>query len=230
MTVIKGYNSGTSAWEPVAVGADITNTLTTKGDLLGRTSSAASRLGVGSNGTVLTADSAEATGLKWATPAAGGMTLLSTTSLSGATTTISSINQTYTRLVAYVFDVTNATAHGVFRIAPNGSTNISARGGQQASGTVNTNQDTYITFTGSSMRTERSIADNAWTVTIDNYASTTAKKSWSIFGGYYAQEIGEYAGSFQHGYVNSNTAISSLVFSNSGGNLSTGTVLLYGVK
>jgi hypothetical protein len=204
---------------------------TAKGALL--SASAASTPGVvtvGANDTVLTADSSTATGLKWATPAAGGMTLLSTTTLSGATVTISSIDQTYNRLVAFVSGVTNATAHGVFRIAPNGSTAISARGGQQASGTVNTNQDTYITFTGSSMRTERSIADNAWTVTIDNYASTTAKKSWSIFGGYYAQEIGEYAGSFQHGYVNSNTAISSLVFSNGGGNLSTGTVLLYGVK
>jgi hypothetical protein len=75
MTVLKGYNSGTSAWEPVAVGADVTNTLTTKGDLLGRSSSAAARLGVGANGTVLTADSAETTGLKWATPAAGGKVL-----------------------------------------------------------------------------------------------------------------------------------------------------------
>jgi hypothetical protein len=46
-------------------------TLTTKGDVLTRSSSALSRLGVGSNGTVLTADSAEATGLKWATPVSG---------------------------------------------------------------------------------------------------------------------------------------------------------------
>jgi hypothetical protein len=205
------------------------NPSTTLGDVEYRSATANTntRLAIGTTGQVLTVTGGVPA---WSTISAGGMTLLSTTSLSGATTTISSINQTYNRLVAYVFGVTNATAHGVFRIAPNGSTNISARGGQQASGTVNTNQDTYITFTGSSMRTERSIADNAWTVTIDNYASTTAKKSWSIFGGYYAQEIGEYAGSFQHGYVNSNTAISSLVFSNGGGDLSTGTVLLYGVK
>ena len=45
--------------------------LTTKGDLF-TFSTVDARVGVGANGTVLTADSAEATGLKWATPAGGG--------------------------------------------------------------------------------------------------------------------------------------------------------------
>jgi hypothetical protein len=44
--------------------------LTTKGDLFTFTTVDA-RLGVGTNGQVLQADSAEATGLKWATPASG---------------------------------------------------------------------------------------------------------------------------------------------------------------
>jgi hypothetical protein len=48
--------------------------LTTKGDVFTFTTVDA-RLGVGANGTVLTADSAEATGLKWATPAGGGKVL-----------------------------------------------------------------------------------------------------------------------------------------------------------
>jgi hypothetical protein len=46
--------------------------LTTKGDLYTFSTSDA-RLGVGANGTTLVADSAEATGLKWATPAAAGL-------------------------------------------------------------------------------------------------------------------------------------------------------------
>ena len=44
--------------------------LTTKGDLLSRTSTALARLDVGSNGQVLTCASDESTGLEWATPSA----------------------------------------------------------------------------------------------------------------------------------------------------------------
>ena len=47
-----------------------------KGDLVaGSATNDAAVLGVGANNTVLTADSAEATGLKWATPAGGGKVL-----------------------------------------------------------------------------------------------------------------------------------------------------------
>jgi len=58
----------------------ITNSMATaidaKGDLIGGTGADTfSRLAVGANGTVLTADSAETTGLKWATPAGGGKVL-----------------------------------------------------------------------------------------------------------------------------------------------------------
>lgn len=48
-------------------------TVDAKGDLIAATANdTVARLAVGTNGQVLTADSAEATGLKWATPAAGG--------------------------------------------------------------------------------------------------------------------------------------------------------------
>lgn len=57
-----------SAWQLVSV-ADI---LTTKGDILVATAAdTIARLGVGSNGQVLTAASGQATGLQWATPAGG---------------------------------------------------------------------------------------------------------------------------------------------------------------
>jgi len=49
---------------------------TTKGDLLAATAaSTIARLGVGTNGQILTADSTAATGIKWATPAGGGKVL-----------------------------------------------------------------------------------------------------------------------------------------------------------
>ena len=65
----------------------VTNSMATaidaKGDLVaGTAADTFARLAVGSNGTVLTADSAEATGLKWVAPSSGALTLLSTTSFS----------------------------------------------------------------------------------------------------------------------------------------------------
>jgi len=64
--------------------------VTTKGDLISATAaSTPARLGVGSNNTVLTADSAEATGLKWAAPASSsGLVFLNKTDF----TTSGSVN------------------------------------------------------------------------------------------------------------------------------------------
>jgi len=53
------------------VGAVANSLVTTKGDLIVRDASAPARLGVGTNGFVLTADSAQTTGLKWAAAASG---------------------------------------------------------------------------------------------------------------------------------------------------------------
>ena len=50
-----------------AAGAIPASTLTTKGDLLTRTTATLTRLPVGSNGQVLTADSAQTVGVKWST-------------------------------------------------------------------------------------------------------------------------------------------------------------------
>lgn len=75
---IKVWNSASSEWEDVAVASPDTSSfvsnslVTTKGDLIVRDSSAPARLGVGTNGHVLTADSAETLGVKWAAPSGGG--------------------------------------------------------------------------------------------------------------------------------------------------------------
>jgi hypothetical protein len=55
-----------------------------KGDLIAATAAdTPARLAVGTNGQVLTADSAEATGLKWGTVSSGAVTLIARTSFSG---------------------------------------------------------------------------------------------------------------------------------------------------
>jgi hypothetical protein len=87
---VLAVSGGVPAWTTTA---DVTP-LTTKGDLF-TFDTADARLGVGANGTVLTANSSEATGLEWAVPAgAKNFTLLNAggTSLSGSSTTISGIS------------------------------------------------------------------------------------------------------------------------------------------
>lgn len=77
------YYSG-SAW--VAVGGS--SPLTTKGDLY-TYSTADARLGVGTNGQVLLADSTAATGLKWGAPVvSSGLTLVSRTAFSSVSSQI----------------------------------------------------------------------------------------------------------------------------------------------
>jgi len=78
---IEGVTAGTGISGGGTSGTvTITNSMATaidaKGDLVvGTGADAFSRLAVGANGTVLTADSAEATGLKWAAAAGGGKVL-----------------------------------------------------------------------------------------------------------------------------------------------------------
>lgn len=89
--VIQVYSG--SSWVVKSGGS---SPLTTKGDLYTYSTTDA-RLPVGANGTTLVADSAEATGLKWATPAGGGgkvLQVVSATYDTPQTTTSTSYSDT----------------------------------------------------------------------------------------------------------------------------------------
>ncbi len=105
-----GYLDGVTSAIQTQINAQIPkSTITTKGDLIvGTGAGTLVRQSVGTNGQLLSADSAEADGVKWVdAPSSGGMTLLSTTNLSGNTSvTVSSINSTYRHL--YI-DISGAT-------------------------------------------------------------------------------------------------------------------------
>lgn len=70
-------NKGGTGQTTAAAGFNALSPLTTKGDILARDGSGSTRLAVGTNGQILAADSAEATGLKWITPNTGTVTTVS---------------------------------------------------------------------------------------------------------------------------------------------------------
>jgi hypothetical protein len=211
-------------------GAAIAKTIVdAKGDIIAATAdNTVSRLAVGANDTVLTADSTQATGLKWATPSSGGMTLISTTTLSGATTTLSSIPQTYNSLFLVISGMTANTANQRFRCLPNNVNNLSDFQTIETSATVTSSSDAAIRLSESThLRTN---ASNAWVLKIDNYTSTTSFKPLT-FNGFYVDSTSANKSITAGGAFRSNTAITSLVFDYNGVNtFAGGTVLLYGVK
>ena len=199
-----------------------------KGDLIaGTASDTVARLAVGTNGQVLTADSAEASGVKWATAASGSMTLLSTTTLSGASTTISSISQSYQNLYILSYNVTS-NADAKFRIAPNGTTNSSTWFGPVSPSTFSYQTGNYYRLNAGSATANTS--SNNFATQIYNYASASYQKPMFTTGSINSVDNGTVFGVLTSGGFNSNTAISSLVFSPDAGSFTGGTVLIYGVN
>jgi hypothetical protein len=186
-------------------------------------------LALGTAGQVLTVNSGE-DAPEWATPAAGGMTLLSTTTLSGASTTISGIDQTYIDLQVVIYGTTNASANYYPYIKPNGTslagtwTNIiSANGAFISQAFLNDNIGMNY-----NLRSQTN-AGNFFTYTIYNYASSTIKKNF-IGSGFQINSSSQEEAIGQNGLFDISGAITSLVIEASSGTYDAGTVLIYGVK
>jgi hypothetical protein len=203
-----------------------------KGDLIvGTAADTPARLAVGTNGYILTADSAETAGMKWAAAASGGgMTLLSTTTLSGASTTISTISGSYNNLQLIIYGANVSSAGGVIVVRPNAVTNLSTGVLQE------NNNGSYGTGVFSSSGIEcgynagmaNSDTNNIISLVFYNYASSTNYKSFVAQYAYAKQTSGIFTGQLG-GAFRSNTAISSIEIVASG-TFSAGTALLYGVK
>jgi hypothetical protein len=212
----------------------VTNSMATaidaKGDLIGGTGADTfSRLAVGANNTVLTADSAEATGLKWATPAAGGMTLLSTTTMSGTTTSITSIDQTYTNLYFVIQGFNPGGSNQIFSLRFNSNTSSEyywANGSSQIS-----SSDTKIDMcAGNTLNANQNQTNNIYVVEIPRYASSQ-RHFFNAKGVFIANasNTDRYTRDI-YGVYNNTTAISSVQLITSPVAWNEGVVYMYGVK
>jgi hypothetical protein len=85
----------------LADGAIAKTTVTTAGDIIYRNATVPVRLGIGTANQVLTVNSG-ATAPEWATPASGGMTLLTTMTLSGSSVTSSTFSSAFNNLFIYI--------------------------------------------------------------------------------------------------------------------------------
>ena len=215
----------------------ITNSMATaidaKGDLVAGTGADAfSRLAVGANDTVLVADSSTATGLKWATPASGGMTLISTTTLSGASITLSSIPATYNNLQLVFRDFLPATDNaGLLCRVNNISTSDTYRSlVNSTTEAANFNQNSW-NFTANDGN-DNAVANGKIIVTIYDYANADTYQVAKVDGVTTSSTTPATDARWYNNacFLKSTVAVSSLVLFPSTGNFTSGTVLLYGVK
>ena len=213
----------------------ITNSMATelaaKGDLIVGTGAATfDNLTVGANGTTLVADSAEATGLKWATPSSGSLTLISTTTFTSvAGVSVDSLfSSTYDNYVVY-FNISAVGAGSTditMKLRSGGADNSTADYTSQTSymqnGTLFT---TYATAVTGGFKVVQNIAAGS-SATIQLYSpNLTTTKSGQILGQGTAEASNRMA--FGSYYKPSATQFTGMSFI-SGINI-TGTLSVYGL-
>jgi hypothetical protein len=203
--------------------AYIPNTLTsTTGDIIyASAANTPARLGIGSTGQVLSVSGGVPS---WSTPSSGGMTLISTTSLSGASTNIT-FGSSYTDLLFIFYRMENATADGKLTCYFNSATTNNS--GVYSTGTTTTSfADTTIRLSAD-QNLSRANAVNTISLYISNYNSSNIFSPFHIYGGLWNGGRVSVMGS---GMVHLGAPLTSLTVSNSGGNFTTGSVALYGIK
>jgi hypothetical protein len=202
-----------------------------KGDLIAGTAdnTPAKLTYSGVNNDVLTVDTSTATGLKWAAPAAGGMTLISTTTLTGASITLSSIPATYNNLVLVIRNDRHVADNENLRIRVNADSTASRHVTMDVVSSSNTAFDSTSWLSRAPSDNGTSTSLEYWT--IYDYANTTTwKTANSLSFVRNPTTITNFNFVWASHAYNQTGAISSLVLLPASGDFTSGTVLLYGVK
>jgi hypothetical protein len=167
----------------------------------------------------------------WAAPSSGGMTLISTTTLTGASVTLSSIPQTYKNLQLVIRNFKPATDSSGIQMRINGDSNanryksLSENDDSSTAFDATALSNVYANAQDNSTATGLSVCNifdytNAVTMkftmsrTFGNNSVTPANARWLNWIGLYNQI----------------DAITSLVLLPTTGNFTSGTALLYGVS
>ena len=159
----------------------------------------------------------------------GGMTLLSTTTLSGASVTIASIPSNYVDLKIVIENARPATddSFGAMRLNEDTNTRYANNSSFQAEG---------ISFSSSTIDLATSLNDNTVAqglsiITIPNYSNTS---TWKIIDrsvlGNSATTTTNFNWYRRFSFYNQVNAITSITLFPNSGNWTSGTVKIYGVK
>lgn len=178
----------------------------------------------------IVADSAEATGLKWAAPASGGgMTLLSTTTPSGTSTTVNISDTSYINLYIIVSGVTATSTNADVAIRYNSVTTGYYGVNMSDNSTANT-RVTNATQLDTGVDQSANFNDNAnlMTITIPNYAASGLYHFVDWQKAYYT-DTGVQRMARGIGRNGNTNAITSITFV-SPQSINAGSIKVYGVK
>jgi hypothetical protein len=219
----------------------VTNSMATaidaKGDLIGGTGADTfARLAVGANGTILTADSAQATGLKWATAASGSpMTLIQRSSFSNVADTSTTFDGVFTstyksyQIVIESFYAATGTDDLNFQWRIAGVTEAAAYYGNTIQYVFSTNVITNTALSATSLvflNTACGTSANPSAGTLSVYGCSGSSNTSQIIASYTASDTANSANTY---YINTSAAIrTGFILKSSSSNIS-GTVAVYGL-
>jgi len=176
----------------------------------------------------LTANSAQADGVEWATISSGGLTLLATTNCSGASSVVfSSISQSYKHLLITWDYIYNSSASSNMYFSYN-----SFSGMIWATADVNGTSLNANTSNSSSTQSfatpNNSTPGNTGSMWVYDYANTTRRKPFVLNSFTYSTASSSLRGYDNYGMFDSTSAVTEITLTN-GATMGGGQVRLWGV-